>query len=462
MSVDNETRIACENLLLQAIASNDGVLASQALEVPEIAQLLLRMQVKDSYQVQDDAGAFFHSVASYGLAYALLDNAKSLAQRNNAQAVLEVISTIEEGVGEVTDQPDSEAAMFRTAEAAMLGAVGEDNAPRLLEILEGEHGKDLLKLKVKETLGDADDKTAFFHSVATYGLSYAFGDLIDHLADRNRKTLCRRTLRTFRKNLASNEGSAEAEVGEATTGVPMKIILTNALTGELLGELSGNSEWKTYDVIGALERDAPSQGGCRTLILGDTALEAGTLIASVLDPTSVSGGQSDIQVGLSVVSSMKDPAGTYHAKLPARDLSDLPGLSGRLIGRRRDPTITLSLNKSHSAKIELDAPPVDRGHCAGASGGCRVTASGTWAFASPGIVVTVKKAQSFRMQRGHWWPFEGGEALDVGGTVEVKLFFHDVGTLSVAESFSIGSRVRGGLGCARGTLLEIGDKRSLF
>lgn len=75
------------------------------------------------------------------------------------------------------------------AEAALLKAIADDNIDAVAHAL-GSSGdaRALLSLEVKETLNDASDDSAFYHSVASYGLKFGLGDKAVQLARKNGKS----------------------------------------------------------------------------------------------------------------------------------------------------------------------------------------------------------------------------------------------------------------------------------
>ena len=89
------------------------------------------------------------------------------------------------------------------AEAALLEAVAADNAAEVSEAfgLTQKLAPQLLALVVKPTFNDEKDETAFYHSVASYGLDFVIGENITQLAKRNGKIEALRVLDATEKKL---------------------------------------------------------------------------------------------------------------------------------------------------------------------------------------------------------------------------------------------------------------------
>eukprot|EP00927_Polykrikos_kofoidii_P072528 TRINITY_DN68632_c0_g1_i1.p1 TRINITY_DN68632_c0_g1~~TRINITY_DN68632_c0_g1_i1.p1 ORF type:complete len:434 (+),score=65.88 TRINITY_DN68632_c0_g1_i1:106-1407(+) len=84
------------------------------------------------------------------------------------------------------------------AEARLLRAISTDDSDALAVAL-GSSGcpEVLLSVSVKETLNDPSDETAFYHSVASFGLQFRVGDKAVQLAKRSGKRQAASTLATL-------------------------------------------------------------------------------------------------------------------------------------------------------------------------------------------------------------------------------------------------------------------------
>ena len=73
------------------------------------------------------------------------------------------------------------------AEAALLEGVAEDDPTKVSNAfgLTEKYAGELLALKVKPTFHNASDSSAFFHSIASFGLEFHLGENIIDLAKRN-------------------------------------------------------------------------------------------------------------------------------------------------------------------------------------------------------------------------------------------------------------------------------------
>eukprot|EP00435_Cladocopium_sp_Y103_P043588 s666_g12.t1 len=86
-------------------------------------------------------------------------------------------------------------------EAALLQGVSSDNAAEVsvaMGIPEGG-GTELLALRVKPTFNDPSDASAFFHSIASYGMEFGLNENITQLARRNDKTEALQLLLTLER-----------------------------------------------------------------------------------------------------------------------------------------------------------------------------------------------------------------------------------------------------------------------
>lgn len=173
--------IEAEASLLGAVAANDGQAVRDSLTRGVACADLLCLEVKSSFHNARDRTAFYHSVASYGLKYELGDTVEKLAFRNE----------LTEAAQALHDASKSEAAVLAdkrrvAAEADLLAALAEDDASGVRRAL-AQHvaPANLLCLQVKGTFNNLRDRSAFFHSIASFGLQCELGDNSYQLAMRN-------------------------------------------------------------------------------------------------------------------------------------------------------------------------------------------------------------------------------------------------------------------------------------
>ncbi|CAJ1452123.1 unnamed protein product, partial [Effrenium voratum] len=92
-------------------------------------------------------------------------------------------------LGRVPERAMAAEAPLISAEREMLEAVASDDAERAAGLMRSDAmTAQLLKLRVRPTYHDATATEAFFHSVASYGLSFGLGENITQLAKRNGAT----------------------------------------------------------------------------------------------------------------------------------------------------------------------------------------------------------------------------------------------------------------------------------
>mmetsp|Transcript_28688 Transcript_28688/g.78890 ORF Transcript_28688/g.78890 Transcript_28688/m.78890 type:complete len:426 (+) Transcript_28688:106-1383(+) len=373
MTSGSEARIAAEASLLRAVADDDVDAIATTLGSSGCAEILLHMQVKASWGDAADETAFFHSVVSYGLKFRLGDRAVQLARRNGKQKAAEALGTLCHSYGLPLFSFDEERIM---AEARLLKAIAEDDGDAVLRILEGVVPPAvLLNLQVKAVLDNESDAAAFFHPVASYGLSFEIDDDAERLAERSGRLNAARALRAKALKTKAPQHT------EPTSAAMLHVTLRDCC-GELLGELDIDNSGRIGDLTAALNEVVPLPEGDvrRELLSGELLLDPDLPVASYFpDSQSVD------------LSSMIAAGGTYQARIGG----------GRMI-RGGGPDIVVRLMRNGQAFFELTCRPIDRGHCAGASGGLELCASGAWCITNSGVRVTLNKKKTSVMNRGRW------------------------------------------------------------
>jgi len=319
------------------------------------------------------------------------DTAVQLARRNGKQQAAECLSVLCSGCGVPVFSPDEARIAM---EDRLLKAIRNDDADAVLRILEqvdSTRAKVALGLRVKQTLGDEADASAFFHSVASYGLEFAIGDTAHKLAERSGSTNAARALKAKERRLWDTS-LPEVVVGTAH-------VILQSVSGETLAQFDRRISGTVRDLCQQCDDLAPLPPGClhRSLTRGETYMDPKLPLA-----TYVADGQH------AVLTSVTVSGGIY---ISSTALPDLPGpLAGRHLYRRGGGTRTIvKLMRSGVAKFSFTVTPADTGHCAGTSGGRQVQAAGMWAMMSDGVRVSLGTGTEATMSHGHWMP---GQAID--------------------------------------------------
>mmetsp|Transcript_96640 Transcript_96640/g.171868 ORF Transcript_96640/g.171868 Transcript_96640/m.171868 type:complete len:428 (-) Transcript_96640:230-1513(-) len=101
-----------------------------------------------------------------------------------------------------------------TLEAALLKAISDDDSEGIRRLLVPDAPvANLLRLRVKPTFSDAGDESAFFHSIASFGLTFRLGDSALDLAQRSGCAEASRLLRevAHAEGVVSQESRITAE-----------------------------------------------------------------------------------------------------------------------------------------------------------------------------------------------------------------------------------------------------------
>jgi len=381
-------RTLFEAALLQAVSNDNAEEVSSALKMAEEEDLvavreLLELRVKPTFNNPNNPKAFFHSVASFGLDFALDESITQLAQRNEKMEAFQVLDALEKRLFGT-----SSAAVPRdlAGEAQLLTAVSKDDGAAVTKVLEAANGEALLKLTVEKTFKDATG-SAFYHSVASYHLAFELGDTIHDLAVRNGKTQAAESLASFGR----------------PADVKVEVLVTNAVNGQELCRVSASSSWTMLQLAHDVASQVPTPG-CRIFLLGGAALTSGTTLADVMKERE---GDSDILELSSLVRS--NVAGVYSATV-TREEDELellgPRLVGggrRLIGRPRGQVppqqLQVELKEDGTASFEYSVHPVDRGHCAPPSGGRLIKGTGQWQFEASNLELSITAGDTGHFQR---------------------------------------------------------------
>eukprot|EP00435_Cladocopium_sp_Y103_P040410 s666_g11.t1 len=207
-------------------------------------------------------------------------------------------------------------------------AVAQDQGEEIKKLLQSEAGAErwesgrqaVLQLQVKETFNDPAELTAFYHSVATFGLKFQLGDSLQDLAVRNERPAAV-------QSLASTTETPAVEV-------PLEVLVMNTVNGQELCRVSASSTWTILQLAQDVASKVPTPG-CRVFLLGNAALTTGTTLGDLVEKE----GASSLELSSLVRSNVE---GVYFAKVHPNDEMDGPLLGGRgrlLAGRplRREP-----------------------------------------------------------------------------------------------------------------------------
>ncbi|CAL1152558.1 unnamed protein product [Cladocopium goreaui] len=385
-------RIKREAALLQAVSSDNAAEVSLAMGIPEAGgtasedvakeqQELLALKVKPTFNDPKDASAFFHSIASYGMEFGLNENITQLARRNDKTQAFQLLLTLEKQLG-LAPPRDLD------LEAALLAAVAKNQGEEIKKLLQSEAGQAVLQLQVKETFNDPAELTAFYHSVATFGLKFQLGDSLYDLAVRNERPAAAQSLASTTETPAAVEA-------------PLEVLVMNTLNGQELCRVSASNTWTILQLAQDVASKVPTPG-CRVFLLGGAALTTGTALGDLLEKE----GAPSLELSSLVRSNVE---GIYSAKVQPDDEMDGPllgGPGGRLAGglagrrlRRRPRDMQLELKMDGNAIFEFSERPIDRGHCAPPSGGYLLSGTGMWSFEGPGVKVRITDAQTGHFMR---------------------------------------------------------------
>lgn len=371
------------------------------------AKDLLRLRVKPTYNDPADDTAFYHSIAAFGLSFALGENAAQLAMRNDCVDVGTCLQAAADSEGREIHESRL------AAEAELLAAIRSDNADQVKHVMRhcvARH--QLAQAVVKDTYHDAADQGAIYHLVASYGLKFEIGDTPFDLAKRNECNNAARALRRYQVTSALRLAAIEPETAakgpappeaSAATPIDLKVQLTNAMTGEEICTVSASSQWTIALLARAAASQAPSPGGCRIFLKGAAALTAGTVLAKLQEDA-----EETIQLSTLVLSAVD---GVYTARIKLGDFEeqDFPGglrpgrlhlIGGRGRGRDQPARVGLKLHKDGMVEFVYEKRPFDRGHCAPDSGGWYVYAKGKWTYSVPGVEVVLTQGTEGTFIRG--------------------------------------------------------------
>lgn len=383
------SRVRAEAALLEAVAEDDPTKVSSALGLThKYAGELLALKVRATYNNASDGSAFFHSIASYGLQFQLGENITELAKRNGMTEALKILETVEKRLVPLTvplGRP-------LETEALLLKAISADDGAEITKLASSVNARQvsrILSLKVKDSYNDANDSTAFYHSVASHSLKFQLGDTLLDLAVRNEKPSAVESLKKLLGYEVSSEMQQSTKESSKESSKVIKAFVRNAMSGEELCQISAESSWTIARLVEEVARVAPAAGGCRIFLLGESAVMAGTTLADLTEGDTLE------------LSSLvrENVSGVYFTTIAGDGglddpLGPLGGPGGRLLpgGRRPKPAeLRLELCEDGTALVEYSAKPIDRGHCAPPSGGHFISASGTWTFAAPGVKVDLTK-----------------------------------------------------------------------
>ena len=339
------------------------------------------------------------------------------------------------------------------AEAALLEAVAADNAAEVSEAfgLTQKLAPQLLALVVKPTFNDEKDETAFYHSVASYGLDFVIGENITQLAKRNSKIEALRVLDATEKklNLLPRPLETEAQLlvavsqdnGEEVSKLlacPQKPMLLQLQVKESYGDATDSTafyhsvaskglKFELGDTLLDLARRNNSSSVVQSLTFYSqielsitnpmTGANVCTLAADgewtigrvsqevgALHPTA--GGCRMFLLGEAALTSgtrLSDLATDGTLELFSVVRSNVAGVyrstfmplhpeRGWAVLPSLDPSqMRLELLEDGKALAEYVARPLDRGATAPPSGGLVIRAEGTWNFEAPGIAVHLEK-----------------------------------------------------------------------
>eukprot|EP00928_Gymnodinium_smaydae_P012457 TRINITY_DN14514_c2_g5_i1.p1 TRINITY_DN14514_c2_g5~~TRINITY_DN14514_c2_g5_i1.p1 ORF type:complete len:460 (+),score=58.09 TRINITY_DN14514_c2_g5_i1:66-1445(+) len=391
---DDNADEACRLLLPQDEQTSEAEPTSCATTPVSI---LLQRQVKATYNNRTDDLAIFNSVASFGLTFKLGDSLLDLSTRNESTNVAGVLRN---AMGPLNIVP---AESRIAAEDALLTALAADDDRALTSFLrsKGVPLSILSSLQVKATFGDKLDSSAFFHSVATYGLKYELGDTACELAARNGRD---------KVATALTQGSmASMSCQEASQSRELRVVLSNAASGDAVAEIAADTSW----TIGML-RDAMPTPGCFRFISDGAPLSPGIHLADLCcDDAEV------LHLGCTLVSTV---TGECHA------VFHHPGYArrrhrGRIaVHLSGDGTLDVLLVTTRDGPLPCaNRPPAREDFTA--------TFKGTWSAEAPGIVATISNGQTTESRFRH-----GRETYPLDFTCDLKMMVVQDDQLEIIES----------------------------
>mmetsp|Transcript_80058 Transcript_80058/g.235483 ORF Transcript_80058/g.235483 Transcript_80058/m.235483 type:complete len:426 (+) Transcript_80058:45-1322(+) len=374
----SQHRISVEAELLKAVSDDDAEGVRRVLGANAPAAQLLRLRVKPTFNNARDESAFFHSVASFGLTYALGDSVVDLAERNGCVEASQVLR--EAASAEVVVGAESRAA----AEAALLSAIAADDVQALQSALSGTvPASHLVRLTVKERFHDLSDNAAFFHSVAAHGLKFELGDTAEQLAHRNGHRKVAAALKRYSMPLLQCQLSSPAPEDLQASPSNLHVVVSNAASGNLVAEIAACTSWTLGMLQGAMERPT---SGCWRFISDGSPLTPGICLA---DLCRDDGGTLQLSaICVPVVT------GAYHASC----------LSSGFRRHRHRGQIHLRLQDDGSLVLELETTTDGPLPCANRPPAlifAKFTFQGTWSSEQPGVVAAFGDGYEVEHEQEH-------------------------------------------------------------
>lgn len=363
---------------------------------------LLALKVRPTVGDPQDFSSFHNSVAAHGLPkFSLGSTPEVLAGQNDKLTAWAALRGALQCDHAVDDESGPDVNRLR---ARLLPDEGQRRidlqADALLAIAQGRSSDfrtllatapDLVDVQVLDTFRDLSRAEGFYHQVSSFGLRCRLGDTLLELAQRNGQAEMESACRVLRERrqpwLAPASGSATIRV-------------TNSLSGGVLCELQAERRWTIGQLAEAVQRAAPApKGTCVLLLREGELLQQG---ASVADLAA-----EGAELGLAAVFRAA-PTGKFYGMYGGQeDDGHAVGDAGGRRGRRllEKPTrVMLDIQEGGVARLNSTTFPIDRGHCAGASGGRQLIASGVWSLSPAGLLVEMRDGKVASMLRGHWGP----------------------------------------------------------
>jgi len=410
----SQHRHSVEAELLKALSDDDAECVCRALGANVPAATLLRLCVKHTFNNARDESAFFHSVASFGLTYALGDSVVELAERNRCVEVSQVLRAA--ASADVMVEAESRAA----AEAALLSAIAVDDIQALQLALSGSvPASHLVRLAVKERFHDLSDNAAFFHSVAAYGLKFELGDTAEQLAHRNGHRKVAAVLKQYSMMpLLQCQLSSPAPEDVQASPSNLQVVVSNAASGNLLADIAACTSWTLGMLQGAMERPT---SGCWRFISDGSPLTPGICLA---DLCRDDGGTLQLSaICVPVVT------GAYHAIC----------LSSGWRRRSHRGQIHLQLQDDGSLVLESETTQDGPLPCANRPPALiftKFTFQGTWSSEQPGVVAAFGDGYQVGGMRGQ----EHRTPIMLDG--KLKMILVQEGQLEVVDSTQEGTDSR--------------------
>eukprot|EP00927_Polykrikos_kofoidii_P014873 TRINITY_DN16583_c0_g1_i1.p1 TRINITY_DN16583_c0_g1~~TRINITY_DN16583_c0_g1_i1.p1 ORF type:complete len:419 (-),score=51.08 TRINITY_DN16583_c0_g1_i1:130-1386(-) len=381
------------------------------------ASILLRRRVKPTFNDKTNDLALFHSVASFGLSFELGDSLLDLSTRNESVNVTGVLRDAMRTQGIVP------AEIRIAAEDALLSALAADDDRGLAAVLSGSGVPfSILRcLQVKATFGDTSDDSAFFHSVATYGLKYELGDMPCQLAERNGRD---RVSALLKGSLAS------ISIHDLTRLRDLRVVVSNAISGDVVAEIAIDASWDIGMLRGAMEKPT---SGCYQFISNGASLTPGVRLADLC-------GTDDEVLHLSCIL-VSAVTGECHA------VFHHPGHAGRRHRGRiavhldDDGTLDVLLVTTRDGPLPCANRPPARVNLTAAL-------KGTWSAEAPGVVAAFSNGQ---VTTGRHRRLE--ETYPLEFTCDLKMMVVQEDQLEIVESTKTSCRKIPDMFCAIGTVL---------